>query len=531
MGDEKRHVDHLEEAAHKAEADLRDDLEKAVEFEKADVAETHREWHDQLHNDHAELVADVARDKEEIREALDDARHPERIVHAAEEKLAHAADEARDVVRAVEHPSVIVDDAKEALAEKKHALDETAATIAAEFASPADKKRLPVVLRVFGVLLIIGSGVALPVIAKTMYQAVTMFDSGAMRGEGISTIVVTFVNLAVLVSLAVTLIVFGVRLIRNQRRWAALLSYGLYVLLLAGALCSIMLAGIGYELIPYGVGFAVTVALQSYLDPSLLEERRAHRKAREAEEHAEGEAGTLGRDPSGKGYITLNFFNLFWIFVVASVLGLLMEEIVHFLFVVPGQWQDRAGLLFGPFSPIYGFGATLMTIALNRFYKANPAIIFLVSAVIGGAFEAATSWFMETSFGAVAWNYSGFTILGLFPDPIATLTGGRTSTLFMCMWGALGFVWIRFCLPWLLRLINPWRWRYAVTTVCALLMLVDGVMTLQSLECWYDRESGLQPNSPVEVFYAKHFDNDYMQHRFQSMTITPEKTARVETAD
>lgn len=132
-----------------------------MEFEKADVAETHREWHDQLHNDHAELVADVARDKEEIREALDDARHPGRIVHAAEEKLAHAADEARDVVRAVEHPSVIVDDAKEALAEKKHALDETAATIAAEFTSPADKKRLPVVLRVFGVLLIIGSGVAL----------------------------------------------------------------------------------------------------------------------------------------------------------------------------------------------------------------------------------------------------------------------------------------------------------------------------------------------------------------------------------
>lgn len=66
-----------------------------MEFEKADVAETHREWHDQLHNDHAELVADVARDKEEIREALDDARHPERIVHAAEEKLTSAADEAR----------------------------------------------------------------------------------------------------------------------------------------------------------------------------------------------------------------------------------------------------------------------------------------------------------------------------------------------------------------------------------------------------------------------------------------------------
>lgn len=141
-----------------------------MEFEKADVAETHREWHDQLHNDHAELVADVARDKEEIREALDDARHPERIVHAAEEKLAHAADEARDVVRAVEHPSVIVDDAKEALAEKKHALDETGGHYRCRIHQPRRQERLPGVLRVFGVLLIIGSGVALPVIAKTMYR-------------------------------------------------------------------------------------------------------------------------------------------------------------------------------------------------------------------------------------------------------------------------------------------------------------------------------------------------------------------------
>ena len=518
MGDEKRHVDHLEEAAHKAEADLRDDLEKAVEFEKADVAETHREWHDQLHNDHAELVADVARDKEEIREALDDARHPERIVHAAEEKLAHAADEARDVVRAVEHPSVIVDDAKEALAEKKHALDETAATIAAEFASPADKKRLPVVLRVFGVLLIIGSGVALPVIAKTMYQAVTMFDSGAMRGEGISTIVVTFVNLAVLVALAVTLIVFGVRLIRNQRRWAALLSYGLYVLLLAGALCSIMLAGIGYELIPYGVGFAVTVALQSYLDPSLLEERRAHRKAREAEEHAEGEAGTLGRDPSGKGYITLNFFNLFWIFVIASVAGVVIESIYHVLVVDFGHYEDRAGLLWGPFSPIYGFGAVLMTLALNRFHNAPIPVVFLVSAVIGGAFEYFVSWFMEYAFGAIAWDYTG-TFLNI---------NGRTNFMFMCMWGALGVVWVKLALPALLHTVNliPWRWRYSITALCAALMIFDGAMTLVALDCWYSRLAGAAPDNALEQFCAEQFDNQWMENRFESMSIHPDAAHR-----
>ena len=198
--------------------------------------------------------------------------------------------------------------------------------------------------------------------------------------------------------------------------------------------------------------------------------------------------------------------------------------------VDPGVYQDRTGMLFGPFSPIYGFGAVLMTVALNRFYKSNFIVIFLVSAVIGGLFEAAVSWFMQTAFGAVAWDYTGSTIFGLCPDPIAIIFQGRTSALFMCMWGALGCVWIKLCLPWLLKLINliPWKARYGVTTICAALMLVNGVMTLQALDCWYQRESGYQPTSPIEEFYAKNFDNSYMEHRFQSMTITPEQTARVD---
>ena len=56
------------------------------------------------------------------------------------------------------------------------------------------------------------------------------------------------------------------------------------------------------------------------------------------------------RDETGKGFIALNFFNVFWIFVVCSVLGLIIEVVYHFVIVVPGEYQDRAGMLFGPFS-------------------------------------------------------------------------------------------------------------------------------------------------------------------------------------
>ena len=59
--------------------------------------------------------------------------------------------------------------------------------------------------------------------------------------------------------------------------------------------------------------------------------------------------------------------------MVCCVLGLIIEVIFHMAWVDPGVYQDRAGLLFGPFSPIYGVGAVLLTIILNRFYRKNPS--------------------------------------------------------------------------------------------------------------------------------------------------------------
>ena len=45
---------------------------------------------------------------------------------------------------------------------------------------------------------------------------------------------------------------------------------------------------------------------------------------------------------------------------------------------------------------------------------------------------------------------------------------------------------------------------------------------------------GLRQRSPrstrIPEFYAKNFDNSYMEHRFQSMTITPEDSSRVDSS-
>lgn len=398
--------------------------------------------------------------------------------------------------------------------------------------STTEAKKIPLIIKVYAVLCTLSGVGTLPSVAVFMWQVITALINGNVAAKlGDNTLVaVGLIVAGIMLSAAsaIILIVFGLDLIKDQRRNAARLSYVLIAFTVVELLVDVMLQGIGPFLLRPAVQLVILIALSATVDPTLRQERELQRRLQEMLDRDAAAEGMLGRDETGEGYIKLNYFNLFWVFFVCSVLGLILEEVWHMVVVDPGIYQDRAGMLFGPFSPIYGFGAVLMTMALNRFYKKNPLIIFLVSALIGGAFEVFVGWFMQTSFGVVSWSYSHIRLFGM-PDPIAVLTGGRTCTPFACMWGLGGLIWIKVLLPRLLKLINmiPWKRRYSATVILTAVMLIDGVMTLQSLDYWYQRVNGTIRNIPVAQFYDKHFDNEYMENRFQSMTMSPKDATRV----
>lgn len=398
--------------------------------------------------------------------------------------------------------------------------------------STTEAKKIPLIIKVYAVLCTLSGVGTLPSVAVFMWQVITALINGNVAAKlGDNTLVaVGLIVAGIMLSAAsaIILIVFGLDLIKDQRRNAARLSYVLIAFTVVELLVDVMLQGIGPFLLRPAVQLVILIALSATVDPTLRQERELQRRLQEMLDRDAAAEGMLGRDETGEGYIKLNYFNLFWVFFVCSVLGLILEEVWHMVVVDPGVYQDRAGMLFGPFSPIYGFGAVLMTMALNRFYKKNPLIIFLVSALIGGAFEVFVGWFMQTSFGVVSWSYSHIRLIGM-PDPIAVLTGGRTCTPFACMWGLGGLIWIKVLLPRLLKLINmiPWKRRYSATVILTAVMLIDGVMTLQSLDYWYQRVNGTVRNIPVAQFYDKHFDNEYMENRFQSMTMSPKDATRV----
>lgn len=393
----------------------------------------------------------------------------------------------------------------------KHAQD-----LAPSLVQPS-RKKIPLVLKVFGILLIVVGSLTVATIALSAFGISEGFTK-SLSDYDTTTLVIFGVEVALTAVSGVLYIALGVYLLRNKRRLARHALETLIILDISLFLCDVMVYGFSLQgIIASLIRLVLAIALMVYIDPSLSEERELRRKLRDMETRERAEEGTLGRDETGKGYIELDFFNLFWIFVVCCVLGLFIETVYHA--IVFGGYQDRAGVLYGPFSPIYGFGAVLMTVALNRFHNKPIAIIFLVSAIIGGAFEYLTSWFMQFAFGIVAWDYTG-TFLSI---------DGRTNFVFMCMWGVLGCLWVKLLLPRMLKLVNmiPWNWRYSVTTVCAALMIANGAMTLFALDSWYQREAGHEPTNAIERFCAEHYDNDFMEHRFQSMSINPDNATRV----
>ena len=88
---------------------------------------------------------------------------------------------------------------------------------------------------------------------------------------------------------------------------------------------------------------------------------------------------------------------------------------------------------------------------------------------------------------------------------------------------------MRWLLPRMLAMINriPWKVRYSLTTVCAVLMVIVIVFTLMALDCWYGRIAGQPQNSPAAIWFGEHFGNDYMAERFQTMNIDPSKAGRM----
>lgn len=140
----------------------------------------------------------------------------------------------------------------------------------------------------------------------------------------------------------------------------------------------------------------------------------------------------------------------------------------------------------GPFSPIYGVGAVVLTLFLNRFYYTHDLIIFSCCYGFGllfgvwrklddGIFLERNRWDYTGTFGSIA---------------------GRTNFFFGVMWGTLGLFWVRMVLPIIKRIQfrfpHPHHKVYkTITWILIVFMFVNAVVTVLALHREGQRSEGI----------------------------------------
>lgn len=55
---------------------------------------------------------------------------------------------------------------------------------------------------------------------------------------------------------------------------------------------------------------------------------------------------------------------IFWIFLIGSIIGCIMETIVGIIF--DKTFKIRQGLIYGPFIPVYGIGLVLYYVIISN---------------------------------------------------------------------------------------------------------------------------------------------------------------------
>lgn len=92
----------------------------------------------------------------------------------------------------------------------------------------------------------------------------------------------------------------------------------------------------------------------------------------------------------------------FLIFTLSGVFGFLYEEVFYFIDL---GYLVKRGTTFGPWIPIYSFGA-LLILFTTRKLKAKPWAVFLLAVLVTGILEFGTGYVLYHFFGLRLWDYN-----------------------------------------------------------------------------------------------------------------------------
>ena len=195
---------------------------------------------------------------------------------------------------------------------------------------------------------------------------------------------------------------------------------------------------------------------------------------------------------------------LFCVFVIGSIIGYLLEMIVGL--VQNGHFVSKQGLIYGPFSQVYGIGLVIYYLLIPN-NKKNIEI-FLISMFLGGIVEYIFSYLQETFFGTISWDYSNL----LFN------INGRTSLLHCIYWGIGGILFSKYIRPQIekIDLLYPKMWFKVLIIFLAIFLLFDIIISSLACKRQEERKEGIEPKNNIEIFLDKTYTDEVLNEIYSN---------------
>jgi len=205
-----------------------------------------------------------------------------------------------------------------------------------------------------------------------------------------------------------------------------------------------------------------------------------------------------------------HFYKMVWLFVICSFLGCAFETI--YTLIRYHYFALRVGVIYGPFSEIYGFAAIIMILFLHRIdlhIKLRELYLFFACAIVGSAYEFVCSFLQETALGTVSWDYSShpFNILG------------RTSLLYAFFWGIMGVLLIKNIYPIISHYVEkiPYKPGVAITWILLAFMIFDLTISAMAVYRANERHRGIPASNAVQVQLDEHYPDSVIKRVYPNM--------------
>lgn len=208
------------------------------------------------------------------------------------------------------------------------------------------------------------------------------------------------------------------------------------------------------------------------------------------------------------------FKKIFIIFIIGSIIGVIWEGSFIFLKMYFNHevpiWYTFKGVIWGPFSPAYGFGASIMTLLLCQ--KKRPWWqTFLYGMLIGGCLEYALSFLQEAFVGSTSWDYSQ-KFLNI---------NGRTTIPYMFIWGLLCLVYVKYIYPFLSNLIEkiPPKIGNPLFKIILIITIIDCTISWTALYRQMERRHDIPPHTRIGKYYDEYLNDEVLKKSFVNMEL------------